>query len=97
MSEPENYVECCEHGKQQATYVCQHTVQTLEDGYDLVFLVKNPDYLNALLNDAEATENLSYSAEIIKLEGSEFLSEIKKLAEYYGDDDEEYYLNFFSG
>ena len=32
MSEEEQYVECCDHGKQQATYVCQHIVQTLRDG-----------------------------------------------------------------
>ncbi len=31
MSEEERFVECDEHGKQQATYVCQHTVQTLID------------------------------------------------------------------
>lgn len=27
-----NYVECDKHGKQQATFVCQHIVQTLTDG-----------------------------------------------------------------
>jgi len=32
MSEEEHYVECCEHGRQQATYVCQHVVKTLIDG-----------------------------------------------------------------
>nr|OEF44024.1 hypothetical protein OAC_20180 [Vibrio cyclitrophicus 1F273] len=26
------YIECCEHGKQQQTYVCQHTVESLKDG-----------------------------------------------------------------
>lgn len=31
MSEAGQYVECCEHGKQHATYVCQHTVQSLQD------------------------------------------------------------------
>ncbi len=25
-------VECCVHGEQQATYVCQHIVETLHDG-----------------------------------------------------------------
>lgn len=29
--EEETYVECSTHGKQQATYVCQHIVQTLHD------------------------------------------------------------------
>jgi|TARA_R100000306_G_scaffold60710_1_gene61349 hypothetical protein len=32
MSEAGQYVECCEHGQQQATYVCQHVVQSLRDG-----------------------------------------------------------------
>ncbi|MDH5543943.1 MAG: hypothetical protein OEZ43_00025 [Gammaproteobacteria bacterium] len=32
MTEEENYIECCTHGKQQATFVCQHIVQTLSDG-----------------------------------------------------------------
>ena len=32
MSDEGHYVECCEHGKQQATYVCQHIVQSLRDG-----------------------------------------------------------------
>ena len=32
MSEEEKYVECCEHGNQQATFVCQHIIATLEDG-----------------------------------------------------------------
>tara|TARA_R110001599_G_C12225620_1_gene657670 strand:+ start:1781 stop:2092 length:312 start_codon:yes stop_codon:yes gene_type:complete len=32
MSAGDGYVECCEHGKQQATYVCQHIVQGLQDG-----------------------------------------------------------------
>jgi len=31
MSESDKFIECCEHGKQQATYVCQHTVQSLSD------------------------------------------------------------------
>ena len=31
MSDEKQYVECCEHGKQQATYVCQHTLQSLVD------------------------------------------------------------------
>jgi hypothetical protein len=26
-------VECAEHGKQQATFVCQHIIQTLRDGH----------------------------------------------------------------
>ncbi|MCG9748134.1 hypothetical protein [Shewanella sp. Isolate8] len=28
----EKYVECGTHGKQQATFVCQHIIQTLHDG-----------------------------------------------------------------
>lgn len=32
MSDEEHYVECFKHGKQQATYVCQHIVQSLRDG-----------------------------------------------------------------
>ena len=29
--EDQRYVECCAHGKQIATFVCQHIVQTLRD------------------------------------------------------------------
>ena len=32
MSADEKYIECCEHGKQQSTYVCQHIIETLNDG-----------------------------------------------------------------
>ena len=32
MSKEEKYIECSEHGKQQATYVCQHVVQSITDG-----------------------------------------------------------------
>jgi hypothetical protein len=28
----EKYVECSTHGKQQATFVCQHIIQTMRDG-----------------------------------------------------------------
>ena len=31
MSDEIKYIECCEHGKQQETFVCQHTVQSLRD------------------------------------------------------------------
>lgn len=31
MSKLENTVECCLHGEQQETFVCQHIVQTLND------------------------------------------------------------------
>jgi len=27
----EKYVDCCEHGKQQATFVCNHVVESLHD------------------------------------------------------------------
>ena len=32
MEEELRYVECCEHGRQQETFVCQHIVQSLKDG-----------------------------------------------------------------
>ena len=32
MTEDHRIVECSEHGEQQATFVCQHVVQTLRDG-----------------------------------------------------------------
>jgi hypothetical protein len=32
MADEIEYIECCEHGKQQETYVCQHTVESLKDG-----------------------------------------------------------------
>ena len=31
MDDESKYIECSEHGKQQATYVCQHIVQSLLD------------------------------------------------------------------
>lgn len=45
MSDEEHYVECCENGKQQAAYVCQHIVQTLRDGKPRGFWSseENPD------------------------------------------------------
>jgi hypothetical protein len=41
MSEEEYFVECSKHGKQQATYVCQHIVQGLKNNsnYSAVFVV----------------------------------------------------------
>lgn len=32
MDSSHKFVECSEHGKQQATYVCQHILQSLRDG-----------------------------------------------------------------
>jgi hypothetical protein len=32
MADEIEYIECCEHGKQQQTFVCQHTVESLKDG-----------------------------------------------------------------
>jgi hypothetical protein len=32
MSEEIHYIDCCEHGQQEATFVCQHIVETLKDG-----------------------------------------------------------------
>ncbi|MDX1757165.1 MAG: hypothetical protein R3175_14000 [Marinobacter sp.] len=32
MTDKTPYVECCKHGRQQATFVCQHIVQSLQDG-----------------------------------------------------------------
>lgn len=32
MNDEQKYVECSEHGKQQETFVCQHIIETLEDG-----------------------------------------------------------------
>jgi hypothetical protein len=43
MSEAGKYIECCEHGKQQATYVCQHTVQTLSDNVTRGFWSAEPE------------------------------------------------------
>ena len=31
MDNEEKIVECCEHGEQQATFVCQHIAQTIID------------------------------------------------------------------
>jgi hypothetical protein len=31
MSDEIEYIECCEHGKQHQTYVCQHTAESLHD------------------------------------------------------------------
>ena len=32
MDEKEKFVECASHGTQQATFVCQHIIETLRDG-----------------------------------------------------------------
>ncbi len=32
MADEIEYVECCEHGKQQEAFVCQHTIESLKDG-----------------------------------------------------------------
>lgn len=32
MSARDGIVECCDHGEQHATYVCQHIIQALIDG-----------------------------------------------------------------
>ena len=32
MDEKHRYVECAEHGAQQATYVCRHVVESLRTG-----------------------------------------------------------------
>ncbi len=64
--------------------------------YDLAFLVKRPEYLDALLNDAALTYNINYTTDISKLEGNEFLNEIRNLSKYY-EDDEDDYINFFNG
>ena len=32
MSTETYYVDCLEHGQQEETFVCQHIVQSLEDG-----------------------------------------------------------------
>ncbi len=45
MEDEAQYVECCEHGKQQATYVCQHVVQSLVEKTPRGFWwsTENPD------------------------------------------------------
>jgi len=65
-----------------------------KDGYDLAFLVKKPEYLDALLEDAKLTYELNYTAEVKKVEGSEFMSAIKEIAEYFGEEEDEF-LEFF--
>ncbi len=46
MSDEYKFVECCTHGKQQATYVCQHIVQTLKDGKSRGFWSAEPEQGN---------------------------------------------------
>ncbi len=43
MNEETQYVDCCTHGKQQATYVCQHIVQSLRDGIPRGFWSAEPE------------------------------------------------------
>lgn len=43
VSEDEQHVECFTHGKQQATYVCQHLVQSLRDGEPRGFWSAEPE------------------------------------------------------
>lgn len=49
------YIECCEHGKQQETFVCQHTLASLQDGNPRGFWwsVEQPENLRP---DAWCTE-----------------------------------------
>lgn len=57
MSAVARHVECDEHGKQEATYVCQHIVQTLRDGQPRGFWWANdPDSSrpDAWCSDCEA-------------------------------------------
>ncbi|WP_273999127.1 hypothetical protein [Vibrio parahaemolyticus] len=43
MNEEDQYVECCTHGKQQVTYVCQHVVKSLRDGKPRGFWSAEPE------------------------------------------------------
>ncbi|MBN1904118.1 MAG: hypothetical protein JW927_03385 [Deltaproteobacteria bacterium] len=43
MSNDQKYVECSTHGKQQATYVCQHIIQSLRDGIPRGFWSAEPE------------------------------------------------------
>lgn len=43
MSDEYKFVECYTHGKQQATYVCQHILQTLKDGKPRGFWSAEPE------------------------------------------------------
>ena len=43
MSEPEKFIKCCKHGKQHATYVCLHTVQSLSDNVPRGFWSAEPE------------------------------------------------------
>ncbi len=59
-----------------------------KDGYDLAFLTKDTGHLSALLEDAKLTYKLSFSADVVALEGIELKSEISEIAEYLGCDDD---------
>ena len=61
MAASNKYIECCKHGKQQATYVCQHIVQSLEDEKPRGFWCSNESPDNprpdAWCNECEAIVN----------------------------------------
>ncbi|MGF1742879.1 hypothetical protein L4C34_17750 [Vibrio profundum] len=43
MSYEDRFVECCNHGRQQATYVCQHVIVSLQDGIPRGFWSAEPE------------------------------------------------------
>ncbi len=55
MSDEIEHIECCEHGTQQQTFVCQHTVQSLIDNKPRGFWYSTQQ-LNNLRPDAWCTE-----------------------------------------
>ncbi len=65
------------------------------DGFDLAFLTKKAEFLTALLEDAKETYNLEYSSDIQNLENSAFLEVIHEVAEYFGEEDDEF-IEFFN-
>lgn len=70
----EKYVECCEHGKQQATFVCNHVVESLRDEIPRGFWWANdPDNPRA---DAWCSE----CEERLKANDGEWNEEIETLA-----------------
>ncbi|MDX1572353.1 MAG: hypothetical protein R3200_17865 [Xanthomonadales bacterium] len=61
MTEENGCVECCHHGRQPATFVCQHLVQSLRDGRARGFWTSAEDPDNprpdAWCGDCEALVN----------------------------------------
>jgi hypothetical protein len=75
MSEDQQYVECCNHGKQQAAYVCQHIIQSLRDNEPRGFWSAEPE-----LNDQRPDSWCNACEEMVNKTDGEWNDESEEFA-----------------